>query len=98
MPALIVALLMLGGCLNSRTVPDAVALEANMLAACEGFATALRVANTLEPSMSESEKVAIDRLVIIADPACHASPTQEALVAVRDALRELTALNQGIHR
>jgi len=85
------------GCIQpSQNVSPDVALEANILVACEGFTSALRAANTFEPRMTEAQKVNIDHLVSVVDPTCHGPRSEGALVIVRDALRELTAMNEEL--
>ncbi len=100
--AAILLALALTACAGIGQIEDPqAAREASMYAACESFKTSMRVVNTFELSMSEAQKVVVDRLVMIAPPACHAASegvmtTEVTLNAVRDALREIVALEMQV--
>ena len=104
-PRLLVSLalaLALTACAGLGSIGDPqAAREASMFAACDSFKTSMRVVNTFEATMSEEQKVVVDRLVLIAPPACHAAEkgvdtTEATLNAVRDALREIVAMEYRV--
>lgn len=93
-------LFVLAGCGTTGLTPEA-ALEANMAASCKAFTAALATANTFDARMTAEQIQQVGQAVNVIQPACHAfrngeMATEATLQSVRDELRRIVLINEGM--